>query len=438
MKFKEYALMALRDLGKRKGRTILTALGITIGTLLIVTMVGLGTGLKDFMVSTVNSEGNSKKISIQPYRYFTDEDAMDIDMTTFEEDYFKKIDDTLIKEVEDTGRVDTLLAYVNFTTSKVNIDGKKFTGTVQTTGYNTGVDIFPDWYVKEIRDKVDNDNLKAVKVGKNIEKESGEIVIGEKVLKDLNINPEDILNKELEITVDNANGITITPLVKKFTIVGIVDENFEEGKKLMVSAKDAAELKGYSTLQKDYLKNKGYDAVDIIAKEISDVEPLTNKLKELDYFSSSTVDMAKDVEESLGGISTAFAVLGIVVLVVAAIGIVNTMSMAVLERTKSIGVMKSVGANSEAIRSIFLVQSSIIGFIGGAVGILLATGINALIQMGINAYVSKQGFTMTISIGLPWFWIVCILLFAIGIALLSGIAPAIRASKLDPIEALRR
>ncbi|MGG7178027.1 ABC transporter permease [Clostridium paraputrificum] len=438
MKFKEYALMALRDLGKRKGRTILTALGITIGTLLIVTMVGLGTGLKDFMVSTVNSEGNSKKISIQPYRYFTEEDTMDFDMNTFEEDYFKKLDDTLIKEVKDTGKVDTLSAYINFTASKIKIDGKAFTGMAQITGYNTGADVFPEWYVKEKKDKVKDENLKPIKLGRDVEKETGEVLIGEKILKGLNINPEDILNKELEITVDNANGITITPLVKKFAIVGIIDENFNEGEKFTVSAKDAAELKGYSFLQKDYLNNKGYDAIDVIAKEISDVEPLTNKIKELDYFSSSTVDMAKEVEESLGGISIAFAVLGVVVLVVAAIGIVNTMSMAVLERTKSIGVMKSVGANSEAIRSIFLVQSSIIGFIGGAVGILLATGINALIQFGINAYVEKQGFTMSISIGLPWFWIIGILGFAIVIALISGIAPAIRASKLDPIEALRR
>ena len=58
---KEYIMMALRDLGRRKGRTILTSLGITIGTLLIVTMLGLGTGLNDFMVSMVNNANSSKR-----------------------------------------------------------------------------------------------------------------------------------------------------------------------------------------------------------------------------------------------------------------------------------------------------------------------------------------------------------------------------------------
>ena len=73
MKFKEYILMSLRDLWRRKGRTILTSLGITIGTLLIVTMVGLGSGVKQFMNDMVNDQDNARNISVSPYKYMTQE-----------------------------------------------------------------------------------------------------------------------------------------------------------------------------------------------------------------------------------------------------------------------------------------------------------------------------------------------------------------------------
>ena len=140
----------------------------------------------------------------------------------------------------------------------------------------------------------------------------------------------------------------------------------------------------------------------------------------------------------MGSISIGLAILGIVVLVVAAIGIINTMSMAVLERTKSIGVMKSVGANSKTIKTMFLVQSSFIGLFGGLIGILLGSGINSIIQFFINNYIESQGLTMSISVGMPWYLVLATLLFAMIISLVAGIYPASKAAKLDPIEALRR
>ena len=186
------------------------------------------------------------------------------------------------------------------------------------------------------------------------------------------------------------------------------------------------------------MANKGYDNIQIAAKDVSDVEPLTETIKELDYYSTSSIEMAKNVEETLGGVNTAFAVLGVIVLVVAAIGIVNTMSMAVLERTRSIGVMKSLGANCNAIRTIFLVQSSLIGSYWRTSWYWIGIGINSIAQMIVNSKIVEESMNTSVSVGLPWYWLLIILGFAVVIALISGIYPANRASKLDPIEALRR
>ena len=95
----EYILMSLRDLWRRKGRTILTSLGITIGTLLIVTMVGLGTGVENFMYGIVNDQDSARNISVSPMKYMTDDEKDSIDYSEIQ-DYLKVITDDFIKKVE--------------------------------------------------------------------------------------------------------------------------------------------------------------------------------------------------------------------------------------------------------------------------------------------------------------------------------------------------
>ena len=435
---REYIMMGLRDLWRRKGRTILTSLGITIGTLLIVTMVGLGTGLNDFMVSMVNNENSSKSIQIQPIKYISEEDQFDIDYSTFQEDYYKKLDDNTIKSLKETGKIESVKATINYKANALNINGKKYVGNASVVGYNIGEGIFSESYIKSMRNSEKNENLNPIKLGRDIQSETGEVIIGEQFLEDLNLNSEDVLNKEIEIPVSSINGMKIDPIVNKYTVVGIIDKSFKESSNIIMSAQDAGILNGLSTSQKDYLLDNGYNSVEIIVKNIEDVEEVSGEVKALDYLYTSTVETAKSVNDSLNGLSTGFAVLGVIVLIVAAIGIINTMSMAVVERTKNIGIMKSVGANSDAIRTIFLVQSSIIGLFGGSVGILIALGINKIIEFFINKSIADQNSTMGIVIGLPWYYIVVILISSGLIALVSGIYPANRASKLDPIEALRR
>ena len=225
---------------------------------------------------------------------------------------------------------------------------------------------------------------------------------------------------------------------KSFIIVGIVGENFENASGLVLSIEDVSELIGYKNKENNYLKNNGYDSVSLITNNISNVESVCNYIKDLDYLYSSNKESAKSVNDVISSINLAFVILGTIVFIVASIGIVNTMSMAVTERRKNIGIMKAIGADSGAIRTIFLVQSSLIGFIGGSVGIILALGINKLIEFGVNAYIESNGLSLAISIGLPGIWILLILLGASILALISGIFPANMASKLDPIEAIRK
>jgi putative ABC transport system permease protein len=120
-------------------------------------------------------------------------------------------------------------------------------------------------------------------------------------------------------------------------------------------------------------------------------------------------------------------------LLVGAIGIANTMYTAVLERTKEIGIMKSIGAKNSDIMTIFLIEASLIGLLGGVVGVLIGTGIAKLAELIIAGFLG-QGF---FQVFLPWWLLLGAIAFAIIIGTLSGILPARQAAGMNPVDALR-
>ena len=436
MKFKEYILMSLRDLWKRKGRTILTSLGITIGTLLIVTMVGLGSGVKQLMNDMVNDQDSARNISVNPYRYMTEEEQDNATPTSLQEDYSKPITNDFIKDIEDMDQVENVTAILSGNANYIKYNNKKYKCNTMFTGYNENAKLFPDYEIEKVRKNNNDNSLKPIEAGEELDNTAGEVLIGEQVLEKMNVTAEDAVGTDIEILVKSSQTNELQS--KKFKIKGIINGNFQNGNGIVMNINDASQLLSFIYTEKDYFKSHGYEYATVVTKTIEDVDAVGEKIKDLNYLYSSSADMADAINENIGSINTAFAVLGVIVLVVSAIGIINTMSMAVMERTKSIGVMKSVGASSGAIRTMFLIQSSLIGVIGGGFGILFGVGINKIVQSIATSMIAKENLPLTISVGLPVYWLLIIFIFAMVIALVSGIAPANKAAKLDPIEALRR
>ena len=155
-----------------------------------------------------------------------------------------------------------------------------------------------------------------------------------------------------------------------------------------------------------------------------------DRLGQPDSFEIEKADaLLKDIDESTNYLRWGGFGIGGITLLGAAIALMNIMLVSVTERTREIGIRKSLGATPTRIRQQFLIEAIVICILGGLAGILMSLAIGNLIALGV----SSGAGTFVV----PWLWMGLGLVVCIAVGLFSGIYPAIRASKLDPIEALR-
>lgn len=178
---------------------------------------------------------------------------------------------------------------------------------------------------------------------------------------------------------------------------------------------------------KELYYNEAYIRVD----DMKYVEEVQEQIRAMGFQASSNAEWMNQVQEQSRSIQAALGGIGAVALFVAAIGIANTMMMSIYERTKEIGVMKVLGCDMAAIRNMFLTEAGFIGLIGGAVGLVLSYGISAVIN-----YVARAAYSSGISY-IPIYLALLALGFAVIIGMLAGLFPALRAMRLSPLAAIR-
>lgn len=149
---------------------------------------------------------------------------------------------------------------------------------------------------------------------------------------------------------------------------------------------------------------------------------------------SETVDQANKV---FRGIQLGLMFFGIIALIVSAIGMFNTMTIALLERTEEIGIMKSLGASRFSISLMFVMESALMGFLGSLVGVALSYGAGELFNSIINLIASRFGGQQVDLFESPLWFVLSIIFFGALVGFLTGVFPARTASKIDPLDALR-
>lgn len=227
----------------------------------------------------------------------------------------------------------------------------------------------------------------------------------------------------------------------EFVVTGIAKE---PSKDWMTDTGIYADSSWGSIFNEEMGLEPGYENILVYADELQNVGGITNALKDEGYYVYSVTEELGTMNVFFTALKAGLIFVGTIAVLIASIGIFNTMTMAVTERTREIGVMKAIGAQPKLIRKLFLMESAAIGLIGTALAVVISYGISILsnwlipiIVMSSLGEEQPQDFTLVIST-IPWQLVVIASVISIGVAMVSGWRPARKATQIDIIQALRQ
>ena len=312
----------------------------------------------------------------------------------------------------------------------------KYESWCEITGIEPDTLEYFDFPALEAGSYISNDNPTAVLFGKE-----GVHFYNPKSNRGYSYNeesPVDLMNDSIKITFDETWGDK-TPKYSKLKVAGVLAESNGETN-YSVYAPINQVIEWYKKYSEEYKKKKEltYSSIWVSVDDTEHVNEVQDRIKAMGYNTYSMADELDNVQEMSNTIQLILGGIGAVSLLVSAIGIANTMIMSIYERTKEIGVMKVLGCVVTDIRKLFLFESSIIGLLGGAVGLGMSYGISFL----LNKYAPEIGEAIGIYSGydisiIPIWLALAALAFSILIGIISGLYPARKATKIRAIEAMR-
>ncbi|HAS74964.1 MAG TPA: ABC transporter permease [Clostridiales bacterium UBA8960] len=439
----DLAMMGLKNLLRRKARTILTVLGVIIGTAAIVVMVSLGLGMNKAFEEQLKQYGSLTMIDIYANMYMMERSGVG------QSDGQVVLDDETIATIESMDHVEFVIGFKRF-------DSKIYAGKYESYTSIKAVD-FDKLALMDIKL---SEGVLPSKLGKN------EVLFGfyskqnfyDPKARNPYMNPPviDVFNTKIEMLPTSQyyegrrpKGFVLTPtgitseLDYAYSWDVFMDyETFVELKKDFERKNKPADnsggmpgnVKGGGSTTKE---NK-YDEMKVSVTDIKYVQEVQDQIKALGYEAYSLTDALENMKKTSGLIQAILGGIGAVSLFVAAIGITNTMVMSIYERTKEIGVMKVIGAQLKDIKRLFLFEAAMIGLFGGILGIGISYGISMIINTilsGMNGDTGYYGPALLSDI--PIWLALSGMGFSTVIGLIAGYYPAVRATKLSALEAIR-
>ena len=180
-----------------------------------------------------------------------------------------------------------------------------------------------------------------------------------------------------------------------------------------------------------------YSSISVRVKNPSQIQSVEDAIKKMGFTTFSILDASRSLQEVFKVLYAFLGIFGSLALAVASIGIVNTLVMAILERRREIGIMKAIGASDADVRKLFFAEAGAMGIIGGIVGVIFGWAIGQVINFGTNIYLKSQSIPPEHFWAVPWWLVAFAIAFAFIVSLVSGLYPAGRAARLDPVQALR-
>ena len=180
-----------------------------------------------------------------------------------------------------------------------------------------------------------------------------------------------------------------------------------------------------------------YSSISVRVKNPAQIQVVEDAIKKMGFTTFSIADASRGLRQFFGVLYAFLGIFGSLALMVASIGIVNTLVMAILERRREIGIMKAIGASDADVKKLFFAEAGAMGILGGMLGVVLGWAIGQLINFGTNIYLKRQSLPAEHFWAVPWWLVGFAIGFALVVSLVSGLYPAGRAARLDPVQALR-
>ena len=434
MRFPDLLRTAFLNLWRRKLRAFLTVLGMVIGTSSIVVMVSLGIGMREAMIESYSQMGSMTNITVNRWSYSQDANG---NFTSSEKELTKKV-------VEEFKQIPGVAAVMPRITAWGMIKSGRYVADVSIMGIDTSV---AEQFGIAL---AEGDYPSARTTGGTYD-----IVLGADTLQynfydpktwkqavDRDGNPKVTLDSRFQLTFDY-NNIYGNDMGSP----GMAMEGYSPGKmyRLNVTGMTASsgnEFSWYCLMDIEALKKlakensdfmsidtSNYNQVIVKCTDTEAVDAVNKVIKEMGYGTECLQEWIEQSEESIKQTQYLLGAIGGVSLLVAAIGIMNTMMMSIYERTKEIGIIKVLGCRMSNIAGLFLTESAYIGFFGGALGL----GVSYTLSYLLNKLLMGAGLYSSI----PLYLALGAVAFSIMVALISGLYPAIRAMRLSPLAAIR-
>lgn len=395
MRFVDTFSLSTRMFKTRPLRTLLTVLGVGVGIGTVLFLVSLGYGLQEAVLSRITSADALLALDINPGTS---------ELIQLNNDSLQKI--SQIEHVEEVSPVITASA-------QLSMGG--------LTGDSIMYAVNPSYFRLS-----------------GIRPEKGELFTNEKDLlistaaaELLNIDPEAGLGTEINLTFFVARlnelgveEVTSVEQVEPYKVVGIIRNDAESLVFIPISN----------------VSNSGIDNYLETKVKVSDsiyLAGVRDQIMEMGFFVSALADTIDQAKKIFKIVQIVLGLFGLVALIVSAIGMFNTMTVMLLERTNEIGIMRSIGVSKSDIKKLFLFEAMVMGFLGGIGGIILGILGGEIANLAMNVLAKNFGGQSINLFSRPLWFLGVILISSTFIGFMTGVFPARRAGKLNPLDALK-
>ncbi|MEN1968150.1 FtsX-like permease family protein [Lentibacillus sp. N15] len=446
MRLKDRFLFVRQNIKKNKARTFMTILATAMGCAFLIVLASIGYGLQQTVVDDTLKQQVVTQIDVYghegasgDYRPITIDDITEME---------------LIDGVKAVTRRKSLQQMPAFNLDDYQADAE------------TVVADFPS----EIKSGLELQ-------GGRLPKADDEIIVGHDFAKylhadsdgealydeDGNLKKEyqydgDVIDQTLDMTIQKAENVkkgdTHTIPLKIVGVTKKPTKEWMEDATVYISQDVLDEVEAFTGTTKGAIPDPNYeqdeteadanvfDDVKVFANSLEDVQAVTDKLDDASYATYSVVSEMKQLNVLFTIAKAGLILVGTIAVLIASIGIYNTMTMAVTERAPDIGIMKAIGANPKAIKQIFLMESTYIGVIGAIIGTVVAYGVSLLVNAGLPL-ILQMAFDEELPDGLkfssiPVTLVIIAVVICLLVTILSGMRPAKRATQIDVLQAMRR